>query len=60
MVNEEDRKPIQFYTSIEEYNEIKEYSKKAGTTKSEFIRQAFQDKIMRMKNPEMFKIKIRG
>ncbi len=50
-------KPIQIYFSIEEYEEIEVFRNKSGTTKSEFIRQAITDKIMRMKNPEMFKSK---
>jgi len=52
---EERNKPIQFYVSEREFNEILEYSEIAGnSTKSEFIRQALIEKIMRMKNPDMF------
>lgn len=51
---EEREKPIQFYVSERELKEIEEFTNIAKTSKSEFIRQAISDKIMRMKTPEMF------
>lgn len=58
--NEERDKPIQFYVSEREKEDIEEYRKIANTTKSEFIRQAIFDKIMRMKSPEVFKSGMNG
>lgn len=52
---EERSKALQFYVSIREDDEINKYSEIAGIkTKSEFIRQALFEKILRMKNPEIF------
>ncbi|MHA1757079.1 MAG: plasmid mobilization protein [Promethearchaeota archaeon] len=56
--NEERYKPIQFYVSERQKAEIEEYCKIARASKSEFIRQAIFDKIMRMKYPELFETKI--
>jgi len=54
---EERNKPIQFYVSEREYNDIEEYSNLSNCTKSEFIRQSILDKITRIKNPEVFESK---
>ena len=48
-------KALQFYVSNREDQEIEKYSKIAGIkTKSKFIRTAIDEKILRMKNPDMF------
>lgn len=54
---EEREKPIQFYVSERELKEIEEFTNISKTSKSEFIRQAISDKIMRMKTPEVFEAK---
>lgn len=40
--------------SENELNEIKRYSKDIGITRSEFLREAVKDKIMRIETPENF------
>jgi len=47
-------KLIHLAFSPNEIQEIDKHVKQANTSRTEFIRQAIQDKIMKIKNPEMF------
>jgi len=43
--------------SENELNDIKKYSKDIGITRSEFLREAIRDKVMRIEHPEAFNSK---